>query len=285
MDIIRKIKDKLAYTVIVPLPYTRELQRAYNGVSVAGGQLKDKNAVVTGATSGIGLAISRRLLMEGCKVTLVGRSRGKLGEVVSEFANVGLTNTDVELIDFLNYSDVVNKVNRLAQLKDIDIWVNCAGILKKKDRDPSFRSYDEKDFLDVINTNLKSTYIVSRMVADSMLKKNIKGSIINISSICGFSKKLGFTGYGMSKAGVIEMTRKLAGEYKNKLKIVSIAPGSVATRMGNKSLEDNIAVDGTMITKHIALPEEIASLSAFLCSNVGSYMNSETIIASADEML
>ena len=126
---------------------------------------------------------------------------------------------------------------------------------------------------------------MSRMVADSMLKKNIKGSIINISSICGFSKKLGFTGYGMSKAGVIEMTRKLAGEYKNKLKIVSIAPGSVATRMGNKSLEDNIAVDGTMITKHVALPEEIASLSALLCSNVGSYMNSETIIASADEIL
>ena len=80
-------------------------------------------------------------------------------------------------------------------------------------------------------------------------------------------------------------TLELAKEYGDCASILSIAPGSVATGMGDRKFGDNIGVNENMITKHIAMPEEIASLAAFLSGNMGLYLNGETVIASADETL
>ena len=107
--------------------------------------------------------------------------------------------------------------------------------------------------------------------------------VVNISSICGYAKSYGYTGYGMSKAGLIAMTHAMAEEYKEHMAIIGIASGSVATSMGERQLGDNIAVGGNMITKHTGMPEEIATLVAFVTGDIA--LSGKTIIASADEIL
>ena len=123
---------------------------------------------------------------------------------------------------------------------------------------------------------------MTRMVAAEMIANNIKGHIINVASICGLTNHHGYTPYGISKVGVIEYTRMLAEQYKGKVIIEALAPGSVATRMGKTGFGKNIAGTNS-VTKHTALPEEIASVIAFMASPTGQYLNGQTILASAME--
>lgn len=180
-------------------------------------------------------------------------------------------------------NDVKEKTIAILHHHSVDVWVNCAGVFKNKDRFPVFRSYPQQDFLEVMNTNLKSCWLICRLIAAYMKTNDSYCKVINISSICGYAKSYGYTGYGMSKAGLIAMTRVMAEEYQEHMAIIGIAPGSVATSMGERQLGDNIAVGGNMITKHIGMPEEIATLVAFVAGDIA--LSGKTIIASADEIL
>lgn len=287
MGIISKIRDKLSYTKVAPMNYTQELSDAYNGVSVVNGEHKGHTVAVTGATGGIGFAIAKRFVLEGSNVILIGRNSEKLEIAKQTLLALGRNvKVDATPMDMLSYDDVVSKTKSLLDKSLIDVWVNCAGILKKKDRHPAFRSYPKKDILDVLNTNLKSCYVITKLIADEVKDSSSKCTIVNISSICGYSKKHGYTGYGMSKAGAIKMTKVLAQQYADQnLSIVSIAPGSVATNMGDRHFGDNIGVNVSAITKHISMSEEIAALTAFVSGRMSSVLSGETIIASADEVL
>ena len=180
-------------------------------------------------------------------------------------------------------NDVKEKTIAILHHHSVDVWVNCAGVLKNKDRFPIFRSYPQQDFLEVMNTNLKSCLLICRLIAAHMKANGGYCKVVNISSICGYAKSYGYTGYGMSKAGLTAMTRVMAEEYQEHMAIIGIAPGSVATSMGERQLGDNIAVGGNMITKHIGMPEEIATLVAFVAGDIA--LSGKTIIASADEIL
>lgn len=180
-------------------------------------------------------------------------------------------------------NDVKEKTIAILHHHSVDVWVNCAGVFKNKDRFPVFRSYPQQDFLEVMNTNLKSCLLICRLIAAYMKTNDSYCKVINISSICAYAKSYGYTGYGMSKAGLIAMTRVMAEEYQEHMAIIGIAPGSVATSMGERQLGDNIAVGGNMITKHIGMPEEIATLVAFVAGDIT--LSGKTIIASADEIL
>ena len=284
--IINKIRNKFNYTVVSPMPYDQQMSDAYNGISVTNGETKGKTAVVTGATGEIGFAITKRLLLEGCNIILVGRDQNKLDIANDSLSQFSKSQTIVSYtMNMMDFDDVIWKTELILKENNIDIWVNNAGIFKKKDRYPAFRSYPKQDIIEEFDTNLKSYYIICKIIGERMRAKSNFCHIINISSICGFTKSMGYTGYGMSKASVIRMTKKLAKEYGDCASISSIAPGSVATRMGDRKFGDNIGVNENMITKHIAMPEEIASLAAFLSGNMGLYLNGETVIASADETL
>ena len=282
MRLFENLRQKFNYTVIKPLLYTAELTNAYQGVSVCNGALKNKVVVVTGATGGIGIAIVRRFLNEGSHVIMVGRNEDRLKAFQKEIESEagGLTYV---IVDMLDYGDVKAKTIDILQHHKVDIWVNCAGVLKKNDRNPVFRSYAHQDFLDVMNTNLKSCYLICTLIAEQMRKISCRCKIMNITSICGFSKTHGYTGFGMSKAGMIELSKIMAEAYKDCVDIVSIAPGSIATAMGEKQMGDNIAVGSNMITRHIGMPEEIAALTAFMTSHIDIF--GKTIVASADERL
>ena len=180
-------------------------------------------------------------------------------------------------------NDVKEKTIAILYRHSIDIWVNCAGVFKNIDRFPTFRSYPQQDFLEVMYTNLKSRLLICRLIATYMKANGGYCKVVNISSICGYAKSYGYTGYGMSKAGLIAMTHAMAEEYKEHMAIIGIASGSVATSMGERQLGDNIAVGGNMITKHTGMPEEIATLVAFVTGDIA--LSGKTIIASADEIL
>lgn len=187
-------------------------------------------------------------------------------------------------MDQLNPSSVKDGVEKAFTISPIDLWVNCAGILLKTDRSRKFRGITAATFFEVVNTNLKSTVLASRLVADKMVENNTCGQVVNVASICGYSNHFGHTPYGISKTAVIEYTKLLAREYDGKVLFVGIAPGSVATRMGDKGFGKNIS-GCSSATKRIAIPEEIASVICFLSSTVGRHLNGKTIIASAMEIV
>lgn len=282
MGILNSLKRRLNYVVVKPLLYHQEVADAYSGTSVVDGKLKGKTVVVTGATGGIGRAIVKRFLLEGCQMIIIGRDIEKLNHLQESLPDKEKQITCITM-NMQDANDVKEKTIAILHRHSIDIWVNCAGVLKNKDRFPVFRSYPQQDFLEVMNTNLKSCWLICRLIATYMKANGDYCKVVNISSICGYTKSLGYTGYGMSKAGLIAMTRVMAEEYKENMAIIGIAPGSVATSMGERQLGDNIAVGGNMITKHIGMPEEIATLVAFVAGDIT--LSGKTIIASADEIL
>lgn len=282
MGILSSLKRRRNYVVVKPLLYHQEVADAYSGTSVVDGKLKGKTVVVTGATGGIGRAIVKRFLLEGCQVIIIGRDIEKLNHLQESLPDKEKQITCITM-NMQDANDVKEKTIAILHRHSIDIWVNCAGVFKNKDRFPVFRSYPQQDFLEVMNTNLKSYWLICRLIAAHMKTNDSYCKVINISSICAYAKSYGYTGYGMSKAGLIAMTRVMAEEYQEHMAIIGIAPGSVATSMGERQLGDNIAVGGNMITKHIGMPEEIATLVAFVAGDIT--LSGKTIIASADEIL
>lgn len=282
MGILSSLKRRLNYVVVKPLLYHQEVADAYSGTSVVDGKLKGKTVVVTGATGGIGRAIVKRFLLEGCQVIIIGRDIEKLNHLQESLPDKEKQITCITM-NMQDANDVKEKTIALLHRHSIDIWVNCAGVFKNIDRFPTFRSYPQQDFLVVMNTNLKSCLLICRLIAAHMKANGGYCKVVNISSICGYAKSYGYTGYGMSKAGLIAMTHAMAEEYKENMAIIGIAPGSVATSMGERQLGDNIAVGGNMITKHTGMPEEIATLVAFVAGDIT--LSGKTIIASADEIL
>lgn len=284
MGLIRKIKNKLSRTVTTPLYYTEGLQKSYNTSSVAGGSLKGKYAVVTGATSGIGLAIAKRFVVEGCHVVITGRNPQKLANAKDEVKRQYDAEIGTCEMDNLNIADIRSKVSSLFCSHCIDIWVNNAGIFKKNDQQKVFRNYPEQDFHDVLNTNFKSTYLLNQLVADKMVENGTHGHILNIASICGITPSFGYTPYGMSKVSTIRLTEMMQERYGDKLNFHAISPGSICTRMNNNKVGDNISRDNNGIdTRHTTMPEEVASLAALMCSDLGKYMKGENLQACASE--
>lgn len=282
MGILSSLKRRLNYVVVKPLLYHQEVADAYSGTSVVDGKLKGKTVVVTGATGGIGRAIVKRFLLEGCQVIIIGRDIEKLNHLQESLPDKEKQITCITM-NMQDANDVKEKTIAILHRHSIDIWVNCAGVFKNKDRFPVFRSYPQQDFLEVMNTNLKSCWLICRLIVAHMKTNDSYCKIINISSICAYAKSYGYTGYGMSKAGLTAMTHAMAEEYQEHMAIIGIAPGSVATSMGERQFGDNIAVGGNMITKHIGMPEEIATLVAFVAGDIT--LSGKTIIASADEIL
>ena len=282
MSIFGKIRNRLSYKVVRPLIYDEALREAYSTVGVTGGTLRGKTAVVTGATSGIGYATAQRLLSESCNVIIAGRNEEKLKGSISTLKLDGDVKLDYIILDSLDAKSLKQRVEKVFENRTVDIWVNCAGIFKKTDRDRKFRGVDAETYFAVVNTNLKSNMLLIPFVADEMKSRGIGGTIITVSSICGFTNHFGYTPYGISKNGVIEFTKQIADTYKDEVSILSVAPGAVATRMGTTGYGKDIS-GSSSFTHHVAIPEETASVIAFLATPVGRKLSGQTILASAGE--
>ena len=151
----------------------------------------------------------------------------------------------------------------------------------EKDHRCEFRSVTEEEYFRTIDVNLKSTILISELAAARMAQYG-GGNILNISSICGFSRNHYYTPYGISKTGVIRFTEQLSAAYKGRGVIVnSIVPGSVATAMNHSRMNDNIASFHPL--NHIIFSEQIAALAAFMIGNVSKFQVGEVKKACATE--
>ena len=237
--------------------------------------MKDKVALVTGGSRGIGKEIALGLASRGANVAISYNSNESLAqEVVEELKKLG-----VKAIAIQGNSAIEEDVNKIVskveeELGTIDILVNNAGITK----DNLIIRMKSEDWDDVLNVNLKGVFLTTKAVVRSMMKKRY-GKIINISSVVGVSGNAGQGNYSASKAGVIGFTKSMAKELASRgIRVNAIAPGFIKTDMTDV-LKDEIKEE---LLRNIPLgtlgdPKDIANAVVFLASQESDYITGQVI--------
>ena len=224
--------------------------------------LKGKTALVTGASSGIGKAISKALVENGCNLILIAKNIDKLRQTAEELGNSTYISLDVSKKDDVKqaFKELDNK---------IDICFNNAGIFKPT----PLMGEDDDNFEQTIETNVYGPWYMTREVAKNMKRHQIQGSIINIGSIRANNFiKSGISAYCLSKSAIQQMTRVLALELSAfNIRVNCIDPGVFQTPI----TKENIAKNGDWIKtliplNFIAEPKEITTLALYLASNQAS---------------
>lgn len=230
--------------------------------------LKNRCAIVTGGTSGIGLAITQAFLKAGATVIITGRDQERLDEVVSSinmpnrlFALV-IDNTSVCSIEkgFKAAQSIVEK-NKIGV---IDILVNNAGV-----NGGHLPNAKEEDYDKVMNTNLKGVFFFSQIVGKYMVEKKVRGNILNVAS--SSSLRPAVSAYTISKWGIRGLTMGLARSLsKYGITVNGVAPGQTLTPMMMKDIDatKNLIKPEIPLGRWI-LPEEIANGALFLVSDMG----------------
>jgi 3-oxoacyl-[acyl-carrier protein] reductase len=245
---------------------------------------KNQNVLVTGGSRGIGKACVELFSKAGAKVAFTFiSSKGDADKIVNN-------NKDLSIIKCyrVNLADV-NEVERqiekvISDFGSIDILVNNAGIWKKAAIDKmTIEEWDE-----MININLKSTYLISKLLILQMKKKRF-GRIINIASTAGQRGEAFHSHYAASKGGIISLTKSLASELGEfNITVNCVAPGWVITDMTSGSLSETEVYKKVLddIPLHkIAQPEEIAGPVIFLASHLASHITGEIMNVNGGSVL
>jgi 3-oxoacyl-[acyl-carrier protein] reductase len=229
--------------------------------------LQGKNALVTGASRGIGRAIATELAQAGASV-VVGYNAGR--EEAEELA--------AELGGRAVQADVssAEEAKRLVdEAGDVDVLVNNAGVT----RDGLLARMPDDDWRAVLETNLSSIFYTCRAVCRPMMKRR-GGAIVNISSIVGVHGNPGQTNYGAAKAGIIGFTKSLARELGSRgVRANVVAPGYVHTRLTDV-LPDELkeAMVANTPLGRIGSPDDVARAVRFLCSDDASFITGEVLL-------
>ena len=236
--------------------------------------LKNKVALITGGSRGIGKAVALLFASQGATVAInYSSSEDEAKQVVEEIQRMGGKAMAIG-------ANVANGEDAKAMIKKVvsaygslDILVNNAGITK----DMLLLRMTELEFDDVIDVNLKGVFNCTKHASRIMMKKG--GSIINMSSITGVIGNIGQSNYAASKAGVIGFTKSVAREFAGKnLRINAIAPGFVETDMTDKlaqGIKDNLVLNIPM--GRIGEAKEVANVALFLASDLSSYITGQVI--------
>lgn len=237
--------------------------------------LQNKVALVTGASRGIGRAIAVTLAEKGAQVIVnYNGSKEKAEEVVAQIrANGGEAESfQCNVADFEKCGEMVNEI--IAKYGHVDILVNNAGIT----RDGLLMKMSEKDFDDVVSTNLKGAFNTIRHLSKHFLKQR-SGKIINLSSVSGVMGNAGQANYSASKAGVIGLTKSVAKELGSRgINVNAIAPGFIETDMTDAMPEKaKEAVKEQITLKRVGKPQDIANVAAFLASEGADYITGQVI--------
>jgi len=242
--------------------------------------LKGKIAVVTGSSSGIGAAIARRFIKEGMKVVINYYSDQEEAEKIVEELKLNGGEAIAVYGDVKKEKDIGNLLSAaLYSFGDLDAWVNNAGMQS------AFQSHKMplKEWESVINTNLTGTFLGCREALNYFVKKNKKGSLINISSIHETVPFLSYAHYSASKGGIKQLTKTLALEYGEKgIRVNAIAPGAIRTSINGSGLPDpekEVDDETSIPLRYIGEPDEIANVAAWLVSCESSYVTGTTIYA------
>lgn len=235
---------------------------------------ENKVALITGGTRGIGKAIAKKFAENGYNLVINYVSENtdleKLkndinseNEILFVRANVG---------DFVSCEELVKQA--IDKFGKIDVLINNAGIT----RDNLIMRMKEEDFDNVINTNLKGTFNVTKNVVPYMMKKR-SGKIVNVSSVVGVSGNAGQCNYAASKAGIIGFTKSIAKELASRNILANcVAPGFIDTDMTevlNDSVKENI--NNQIPLKRMGTAEEIAKAVYFLAGEDNTYITGQVL--------
>ncbi len=235
--------------------------------------LKDKTAVITGGSRGIGRAICEKFAANGANIAFIySGSEDKAAELKEKLISSGVKANAYKC----NVASLEETASAFKQIiKDfgtVDILVNNAGITKDK----LMLAMREQDFDDVISVNLKGAFNAIKQVYPVFAKQR-SGKIINISSISGLIGNPGQANYSASKAGLIGLTKTVAKELASRgVCCNAIAPGFIRTDMTAAFTEENPFV-GSIPMGRMGLPEEVAELALFLASKSSDYITGEVI--------
>ena len=237
--------------------------------------MKDRVAIVTGGSRGIGRAIAAELAKAGAKVVINYAGNEEAAKETEELcrsfgAEVLLVKGNVA--DAEDCKNVVNET--VDHFGRVDILVNNAGIIK----DNLLMRMDDEDFDKVIDINLKGTYLMMKAVSRIMMKQRY-GRIVNMASVSGIMGNIGQINYSASKGGVISMTKTFAREIATKgVTVNAVAPGFIATdmtaSMGEGVLDE---MKKAIPVKRVGKPEDIANAVKFFASESSEYITGQVL--------
>lgn len=246
--------------------------------------LQGKNALITGASSGIGQAIAIRLAQEGCNIAISYRRNAEEAQQTeavalkhAEHAGYAVKTLIVQG-DAAKEEDIIRVVNSTVEaLGSLDILINSAGIQSEF---PSHEAPIDK-FDQVLAVNLRGAYLYSRETIQHLLAEQRTGVIINVSSVHEIIPRPMYVSYSISKGGMGNLTRTLALEYANRgIRVNAIAPGATATPINEAWTDDpekRAVVESHIPMGRAGTPEEMAAAAAFLASDDAAYITGQTL--------
>ena len=239
--------------------------------------LEGKKVIITGGSEGIGLAMAKKFVSVGAYVVITGRNMDKLLKAQSEIDSdhVHVLQWDISEIEIIQ-----EKLNAaISVLGGLDIVINNAAFLARYSTDIDF-------FDKTMNTNLKGTYYICQNVIQYFLQHNDDDKlckIINITSINAFQNS--DHPYYLSKSALTTLTKGLALKYAEKNIIVNaIAPGIVSSSINKRDVAEN-AWSNSSLNHRIIVPEEIAEIALFLCSDAANGIIGQTIVCDGGRLL
>ncbi len=238
--------------------------------------LKDKIALISGGSRGIGRSIALELAKTGCHISFSYRKNElEAKKLEEEIARLG-QKAQAFCVDIKDYAAVIDWVNQTKEhFQGLDIVINNAGIIKDK----ALMFMEKEDWQEVIDTNLTGVYNLSRAVIIGLMKQK-KGNIINISSVSGIIGLPRQANYSASKAGMIGFTKALAREVAAyNIRVNSVAAGFIETDMTHE-LKENFK--SKMLTRiplaRFGKPEEVAKVVKFLAGEESNYITGQVIV-------
>lgn len=239
-------------------------------------RFKDKVVVITGGGSGIGAAIAKRFAIEGALIVIGDINQKGALKIVSEIKEKGFRGHELKLdvsdrfsVDKF-FDEVENKFGK------IDVLINSAGVAFRE----SFLEVSEESWDKTIDINLKGTFLCSQKCANIMVKNNVEGKIVSISSICGaVADKFSFHApYEASKAGINMLTRVMALELApHKIRANAVAPGRINTPLTRKDPKHIESVISYIPLNRYGTSDEVASSVLFLSSEDSSYITGQIL--------
>ena len=235
--------------------------------------LKQKVALITGASRGIGRAIALKFAKEGADLALIYASSDAAAEAVAEECRAFGVRAEIYRCDVANFAACKETVGKVkADFSKVDILVNNAGIT----RDGLIATMQEEAFDAVLDTNLKGSFHMIRHLTPLFIRAK-GGTIINITSVSGIMGNAGQANYSASKAGLIGLTKSVARELAPRnVRCNAIAPGFIQTEMTEDLGSENTLAASIPLSR-LGNPEDVANAAAFLASEAAAYITGEVL--------
>jgi NAD(P)-dependent dehydrogenase (short-subunit alcohol dehydrogenase family) len=241
-----------------------------------GAGLEGRGVLITGATGGIGAAVTRAFATTGARVMAVDLDEGRLGELVESLPGTGHVGLAWDLRDVGTHEELIARAQ--AELGEVYVLANLAAVLQRR---PTVQDVTEDDWDFQVDLNLKAAFFICRAAGQAMIEQGKGGRIVTFTSQGWWTG--GFGGsvvYAASKGGVVSMTRGLARTFgPHGITVNSVAPGQVRTQMLMKDLPPEVYESMRQATPlgYVAEPEELAGTVVFLASEHARYITGAVI--------